>query len=201
MRQIKVKYAGECRVCDATLEVGADAIYEKRVGLFCPSCAPTDLEEIRKFRQEGADRKADRYDGWASKREASAGAVLKRNEVFTGDHAFNTQPGHIPLRARVIAQNDRACESLNKARGMRAKASGLRHVRVKGDAEKARQVARDRIRPLLEKGMKVHTGIYGPGEIVRINKKTAKVGKTGASGDFEVNVDLSWIRILEQEDK
>lgn len=198
MRPIKVKFSGECRKCDAALPVGSDAVYEKRVGIFCPSCAPTDPEEIRAYRQEGADRKADRYDEWAAKREAKAGAVLKRNEVFTGDHAFNTQPGHIPLRARVIAQNDRACESLNKAAEMRSKASSLRKVRVKGDAERARQKVRDLIRPLLKKGMRVETGIYGPGEIVRINKKTAKVGKTGQSGTYEVNVDLSWLRILEE---
>lgn len=31
---------------------------------------------------------------------------------YLGDHAFNTQPGHIPLRARVIARDDQAHESL-----------------------------------------------------------------------------------------
>jgi len=47
VRRIIVKYTGECRKCGETLSVGAEAVYEKRVGVFCPSCAPTaHLEPI-----------------------------------------------------------------------------------------------------------------------------------------------------------
>ena len=68
MREILVKYSGDCAKCGETLEVGAKAVYERRVGIFCSGCAPTDPEEIRAVRQEGADRKADRLQGWADKR-------------------------------------------------------------------------------------------------------------------------------------
>jgi hypothetical protein len=71
------------------------------------------------------EAKADRLRGWAAKREQSAGAVLAAHETYRDDHAFNTQPGHIPLRARVIAQDDRAYESLAKARQMAARADGI----------------------------------------------------------------------------
>lgn len=75
--------------------------------------------------RERREAKADNLRGWADKRESDAAAVLERNRVFTGDIAFNTQPGHIPLRARVIRQNDRAIESLNKAASMASRANGI----------------------------------------------------------------------------
>lgn len=197
MRLITLRYAGECRKCSATLPAGAEAIYEKHVGVFCPPCAPTDPEEIRGYRQEAANRRADHYEEWAGKRRHSATAVLEQNRVFTDDIAFNTQPGHIPLRARVIAQNDRAGESLAIAAAFEAKADSLRCVRVAGDAEARRQATREAVRTVLRVGMRVDTGIYGHGIVKRINRKTATIGSTGASGTYRVAVDLSFLRPLE----
>jgi len=71
------------------------------------------------------EAKADRLREWAGKREVSASAVLAAHEIYRGDTAFNTQPGHIPLRARVIAQDDRAFESLAKAREMSDRADSI----------------------------------------------------------------------------
>jgi hypothetical protein len=51
--------------------------------------------------------------------------VFKANEPFTSDYAFNTQPGHIPLRARIIRQEDAAHQSLAKARSMAGRADGI----------------------------------------------------------------------------
>lgn len=196
MRPITLKYAGECRKCSASLDVGAQAIYEKRVGVFCPSCGPTETEEIREFRQEAADRKADKYDDWAQKRRTQAHATLNNNRRFTRDIAFCTQPRHIPFRARIIKQDDRAHESLSVAAGFSEKADRLRHVRVAGDTERRRQAVRDAMKGRLTIGMKVNTGIYGTGIVKRINKKTATIGETGSSGTYTVNVDLSFLRIL-----
>ena len=39
--------------------------------------------------------------------------------------AFNTQPGHIPFRAKLIAREDRAHESVAKAASMRSRADGI----------------------------------------------------------------------------
>lgn len=69
--------------------------------------------------------KADRLREWAAKREVRATAVFKAGEVYHGDHAFNTQPGHIPERARLIAREDRAYESLQKAHSMESRANGI----------------------------------------------------------------------------
>jgi phage shock protein A len=71
------------------------------------------------------EARAERLREWAEKREDRAAAVLKAGEPFTSDHAFNTQPGHIPFRARLIAREDRAHESLAKAGSMRSRADGI----------------------------------------------------------------------------
>ncbi len=125
-----------------------------------------------------------------------ASATIGHNSRYTGDIAFNTQPGHIPLRARVIAQNDRAFESLNIADRFQRKADSLRHVRVAGDAETKRQALRDFVRSRLEVGMEVDTCHYGRGIVKKINKKTATISNTGMSGTYTIAVDLSFISTL-----
>jgi hypothetical protein len=145
------------------------------VGIFCPQCAPTDSEEIRTYRQAGADRKADKLEGWAAKREAKAAQTFKHNEPYTTDYAFNTQPGHIPLRARIIAQEDKAFESLNTAKGFRERAESLRHVRVAGDAAKADQILRDQLDTIIKKGSRVNDVCFGDGVVVGVFKKSYRV--------------------------
>jgi len=189
MMQIVVKYQGECRKCGAILEVGARAIYERHIGLFCLACEPTDPEEIRTYRQEAADRKADRYDDWASKREAKARAQLNSHPEIRHDIAFITQPGRIPFRDRMNKADGRAFESLQVAEGMRDKAERLRHVRVKGDAEKRWQGLRDLNINRFKVGDVVDCGMYAPGKILKINKKTAKI--EGRFGNY--NVDLAFL--------
>lgn len=71
------------------------------------------------------EARADRLREWAGKREDRAAAVLEAGEPFRGDIAFNTQPGHIPFRARLIAREDRAYESLAKAAQMQSRADGI----------------------------------------------------------------------------
>ena len=75
--------------------------------------------------RERRENRAERLREWAAKRESRATAVLASHEVYRGDHAFNTQPGHIPLRARVIAQDERAFESLRKAESMEHRAESI----------------------------------------------------------------------------
>ena len=71
------------------------------------------------------EARAERLQEWAGKREDRAAAVFKAGEPFTSDYAFNTQPGHIPFRAKLIAREDRAHESLGKAAAMRSRAAGI----------------------------------------------------------------------------
>lgn len=71
------------------------------------------------------EAKAARLRGWAEARVERAEATLAADERFRGDYAFNTQPGHIPERARVIAREDRAYASMRKAAEMTARADGI----------------------------------------------------------------------------
>ncbi len=75
--------------------------------------------------RERREARAERLEEWAAKRQADARAVLRSHEVYRGDHAFNFQPGHIPERARVIRQADRAFRSMDKAESMASRASGI----------------------------------------------------------------------------
>lgn len=173
MRLLISKYDGQCAKCSTTLSIGDEIAYEKFTGVFCPSCFPTDSEEIRAYRQARNDRKAAKYQEWADKRIKKASAVFDHNRRYTSDYAFNTQPGHIPLRARIIAQNDRAYESLEKARGMERKAESLSApVAVKGDAEKRDIAKRAFVDTWIKPEMMVDTCHYGVLKVLKVNKKT-----------------------------
>lgn len=76
-------------------------------------------------RRERLESKLDRRLDWAKKRQSKSDALIAGHERFRGDHAFNFQPGHIPQRARVIAQEDRAFEHRQVARHHESKAAGL----------------------------------------------------------------------------
>jgi len=69
--------------------------------------------------------KAERLREWAAAREAKAAAAHKANEIYRGDTAFLTQPGHIPERARVIARTERAFADSAKAAEMSSRAAGI----------------------------------------------------------------------------
>jgi hypothetical protein len=76
-------------------------------------------------RRERLEAKVERRRGWAETRHARAAAGFAQGAPYRGDIAFNTQPGHIPERARIIRAEDRACENLQVARHHEAKADGL----------------------------------------------------------------------------
>lgn len=191
MRTIITKYEGACLKCGTTIPEGAQAVYEKRVGVFCPvGCAPTDPEEIRAYRAAGAEVKALLLDGWAAKREEKAAAVLDVGpEHYSRDWAFVTQPGHIPARARWNAAVDRELESVAKARQMRARANSLRSgVRVAGDREAQREREREAVRTWIAKGQRVRTVHYGTGVVQRVNRKTVSILCDGFGGVVSVPI-------------
>jgi hypothetical protein len=203
MRELTVKYQGECKRCGATLDVGAQAMYEKSTGIFCMGHEPTDSEEIRAFRQEKADRKAERYEMWADKRREKASAQLNSYPEIRHDIALCTQPGHIPFRARMNRADDRAYESLGVARRMEEKAENIRNVRVAGDAERRREARREAIRQVLKVGDITHNAMWGIGIVRKINEKTATIEYGRAylpGGKMKQNVCLSWLTIIKPQE-
>lgn len=79
-------------------------------------------------RRERMEAKVEKREAWAEGRDSKAAALVKRNEPFRGDHAFNTQPGHIPERARAIKRSEKAFEHTNMANHHRSKADGLQRA-------------------------------------------------------------------------
>lgn len=75
--------------------------------------------------RERREARAERLRGWAEKRQTDAAAVFEAGRPFTSDLAYNTQPGHFPHRARLIAREDRAHESVAKAERMSERADGI----------------------------------------------------------------------------
>jgi hypothetical protein len=198
MRQLTVKYQGQCAKCGETLDIGKQAMYEKSMGIFCIGCEPKDVEDIRSFRQAKADRKADKYVEWAEKRKVEATARLNTYPEVRHDWAFITQPGRIPLRDRINKSDEIAFKSLNKADEMLERAESLRCVSVKGDKERARQKEREANLARFKVGDVVDTIMFGKGTILKFNKKTAKIGNTGISGTGTFNVPIHWLRPLSE---
>ena len=79
-------------------------------------------------RRERMEARADRREDWADGRREKAAAIHKQDAHYRGDHAFNTQPGHIPERARVNARSQRAFEHSNVAERHDEKATGIRRA-------------------------------------------------------------------------
>ena len=77
--------------------------------------------------RERREAKAERLRGWAAKREATSAATLAAIDARPEAHdiAFNTQPGHIPARARMNRQQEGAWASAAKARDMNSRAAGI----------------------------------------------------------------------------
>jgi hypothetical protein len=197
MRQLTVKYDGECAKCGKSLEVGEIAMYEKSMGIFCIGCEPTEVEEIRAFRLAKNERKAEKYDRWASKRETDAKAKLNSYPSIRHDYAFITQPGHIPFRDRMNKSDARAFESLNKAKEMRGKAASLRSVRVAGDAERKREKVRAALDNIIKKGSKVYDFVFGEGIVLGVYKKSYRIqfnSKAGEGKFYICSRDKSYVR-------
>lgn len=175
MRQIFIKYSGQCAKCGNSLDIGKIAMYEKSMGIFCVGCEPKDVEEIRSFRLQKAEPKAEQYEEWAEKREHKANVQLNSLPEIRHDWAFITQPGHIPLRAKMIEADDRAFQSLNVADRFRRKAESLRHIQVAGDAERKRQAKREDLDTIIHKGSKVYDPVFGNGEVIGVYSKSYRI--------------------------
>jgi len=116
--------------------------------------------------------RADRLIVWADAAEKKADA-LEANHNH--DWAFVSQPGHLPARARQIAQTDRAMELRRKAADFRSKAATLRQMasRNAGDAEAARSTKRDALSTVAP-GDYVES-VYGFRRVLKVNAKTFRL--------------------------
>src|SRR3990172_2830557 len=174
MRQLTVKYEGYCKRCGELLEVGAAAMYERSMGIFCVRCEPQGVEEIREYRQEKAEHKAERLLNRAGNLDAKVEAIHKQCEPYN-DWAYATQPGHIPGRAQLIRKKEKGFEMWRESQALKEQAKNICKVRVAGDAETRRQKMRDANDTLISKGSFVHDFCFGEGEVVGVCKKSYRI--------------------------
>jgi len=137
-----------------------------------------NIEEQRKIKKEKAERKAR----WV---ETRARKLLKKAQEIEDswpkdiihDIAFLTQPGHIPMRARIIRQHDKVLRLREEAKRLLEKAENIRIYgsRIKGDAERAREEKREKLDREVQIGSRVFCSLYGWGEILKVFKKSYRV--------------------------
>lgn len=149
-----------------------------------PQAIETEAAEVTGQKARWA-RRADMRETMATKCEAEAARLVAGH---SRDHAFLTQPGHIPARARQIAQTDRAHELTARASAHRAKATELRRMasRTAGDAERAREAKRD---TLAVKPGDLVDSLYGRRIVLRVNTKTVRL-------EGDVTVDKAHCRLI-----
>jgi hypothetical protein len=101
--------------------------------------------------RERREAKAERLREWATKREQKAVDQLNSYPTVRHDIAFNTQPGHIPFRARIIKADERAYESLEKAGDMASRARNIEAAAdraIYSDDDNAIEALKERIASL-----------------------------------------------------
>lgn len=171
MREMLTQFDTTCLKCDKFLPQGSVIIYEKRIGAFCPGCAPTDDEEVRGYRQLVVDRRAARYDQYAIEREEKA---------LTVDN---------PKRAAI---------HIAKAREFREKAETLRRaIRALNEGDRQRQAKREEVRSWIKIGMRVRTDHYGVRRVVKVLDSTAIVDSGGKCTNHNLPVDLCFVSKVE----
>jgi len=137
-----------------------------------------NIEEQRKIKKEKAERRAERIETKARRllKEAQRIEDSWPKDVIH-DIAFITQPGHIPMRARIIRQHDKVLRLREEAKRLLEKAENIRIYgsRVRGDAERVREEKRERLDQEVQIGSRIYCPLYGWGEVLRIYKKSYRV--------------------------
>lgn len=164
------------------------------------------IEEIRRVRTERAERRAERRLKWAEANERKASFLSEEAErmasviplgqpILVGHHSERRDRA---FRSRIDRKYSAASEADRKANYHRQKAANILAfgARVKGDAERARQVKRELADKVIGVGVRVFSPIMGTGVVARINKKTYTI-KFDTGGTY--TQDKSWIRPLVSE--
>ncbi len=190
MKTITARFHSECRECGATLEPGDTIVVERRLGAWCPGCAPDSSEEIREARAEVREVRADELERKATKLRAQAERVERERDRYAGDVAFWSQPGRIPGRDRLMRKIDQAAEQVAEAEKLERRARALRRrPAVAGDAEARREARREAVRAWVRAGMDVIAQPYGVRRVIRVNRKTVTV-QGHAGGPLRVDLSL-----------
>lgn len=155
-----------------------------------------EIETIRIYRQDKANRKAERVRSWGESKLRQAQELEDSIPEYAHDWAFITQPGHIPARERINRKKDAIFQLRKEGQAQIERAERIEKYggRVKGDAERARQTMRVEQDKTIGKGSRVHDFCFGDGEVVRVNKKTYSI-KFDSGGTYPR--DKTYIRLIQ----
>lgn len=147
-------------------------------------------------RRERLERKLELRQDWAAKRTAKANVVFEKAEHYRGDHAFNTQPGHIPERARLIKAEDRAFADMDMAKHHESCAKGIETALDKSifsDDSDAVEALEQRIaeREAEREQMKLVNKLYRKGDAAGL----AAIGKDLEQMRARLKDQLSWMQV------
>lgn len=136
-----------------------------------------EIERLRAYRQEKADRKAARIRSWGESKLRQAQELEDSIPEYTHDWAYITQPGHIPGRDKINRKQEKIYRLREEGKRQIEKAERISKygARVKGDAERARELVREEQDKTIGKGSRVRDFCFGDGEVVRVNTKTYSI--------------------------
>lgn len=136
-----------------------------------------EIERLRTYRQEKANRKAARVKSWGESKLRQAQEHEDSLPGYIHDWAYITQPGHIPGRDRVNRKQEKIFRLREEGKKQIERAERVRKYggRVKGDRERERQTEREEQDKIIGKGSRVHDFCFGDGEVVRVNTKSYSI--------------------------
>jgi len=137
-----------------------------------------DKEELREYRYQKARKRADRLEEWADKKLKKAKQIEDSWPDCIHDIAFCTQPGHIPMRARINRQQEKVFQLREEAKKLQERAEGVMEykTRVAGDAEAMRELQRKEQDAIIGVGTKIYAILYGrKGIVEKVFKKSYRI--------------------------
>jgi len=158
------------------------------------------IDELRKYRQEKANRKAERVKGWGESKLKQAQILEDSIPEYAHDWAYITQPGHISGRDKINRKQEKIYRLREEGKRQIKRAERIKKYggRVKGDAEREREVEREKQDKIIGKGSRIHDFCFGDGEVVRVNKKTYSI-KFDSGGTYPR--DKTYIQLIQKEKK
>lgn len=135
------------------------------------------IDELRAYRQGKANRKAERIESWGQSKLKQAQALEDSIPEYASDWAYISQPGHIAGRDGINRKRDKISQLRVEGQAQIKRAERIKEYggRVKGDAERAREVERAKQDGIIGKGSRVRDFCFGNGEVTRVNTKTYSI--------------------------
>jgi len=159
-----------------------------------------DKEELREYRFKKARKRADQLEQWANNKLKKAKQIEDSWGDVIHDIAFLTQPGHIPLRARINRQQEKVFQLREEAEKLQERAKGVMEykTRVAGDAAAIREMQRKEQDKIISVGTQIFCALYHrKGIVEKVFKKSYRI----KFADIEHTITLDKTYVVKYEEK